>query len=89
MGPQGEIMGDNNSIPTLDFPLRNEWKAINNPGDPRYAFDFCATGYSQRQLFATSFVKVLLGRAPVSDSCTWSKPVYSPFEGGVIQASDG
>lgn len=79
----------NQNIPIIDFPFRGEWKAVNNPGDPRYAFDFCAMGGTESRIFSIPFLKVLIGQASVFDSHTWSKPVNAPCKGKVIQVSDG
>ena len=73
---------------TVDFPLRGEWKAIRSPGHHQFAYDFAAVGEDHEQIFAKSMAALLLGTATVTDSYSWSEPIYAPISGRIIQAKD-
>jgi hypothetical protein len=75
--------------PIVDFPLRGAWAALKSPGHHRYAFDFAALGGTKQRLFSKPWLALLMGRASVVDSYSWDQPVYAPFDGEVVQASDG
>lgn len=75
-------------VPQIDFPLRGVWKAIRSPGHHRFAYDFAAAG-EDGKLFSASTAKLLIGKASVENSYAWSKPVYSPVNGKIVEASDG
>jgi hypothetical protein len=40
-------------------------------------------------LFSTSWFSLIVGKATVTDSCSWSQPVYAPFDAVAIKASEG
>jgi len=75
--------------PVIAFPLRGEWTAINSPGHHRYAYDFVAVDAQFQRYFSTSWLSLIVGKAVVADSYSWSQPVYSPFDGVTIAVSDG
>lgn len=73
----------------IELPLRGEWHALRPPGHPREAFDFVALGATGQRYFSRSWVAYLLRAGPAADWYGWSRPVYAPFEGTVVAASDG
>ena len=72
----------------IDFPLRGEWKALKSPGHHRFAYDFAAVGEHHKRILSKSVFALLLGRATVADSYSWSELVYSPISGRIIRAKD-
>lgn len=75
--------------PIVVFPLRGECWVVPSPGHHQYAFDFALVGGPARRSFSKPLVYLLVRRASVTDSYSWSAPVYAPFDGEVVQASDG
>lgn len=86
---------------SVEFPLRGEWVAENSPGDrvPSHGTDILA------QRYAYDFIRVdrrngmhvhpggglwssLIG-FPVRDSYAWGQPIHMPFDGEIVEASDG
>ena len=86
---------------SVEFPLRGEWVAFNSPGDriPSHGTDMLG------QRFAYDFIRVdqrkgwhvhpagglrsnLIGFA-VRECYAWGEPVHMPFDGDIIEASDG
>lgn len=84
------------------FPLSGEWCAANTPGykvpshgtdqlGQRYAYDFIQIDWEQRgyKFYKTPMLKSLIRGVKLQDTFCWSKPIYAPFEGEVVEAKDG
>src|SRR5262249_18026800 len=74
--------------PVIEFPLRGEWAVVHSPAHHRYAFDFAAIGGPKKKLFSTPLLSLLIGKASASDSYSWCVPVYAPYDGEIVRASD-
>lgn len=86
----------------VEFPLRGVWMAVNSPGSKvpshgsevfgeTYAYDFVGVDHTKKNLkfFKKGSLDYLLGRAGLSDFYGYAKPIYAPFKGNVVVASDG
>ncbi|WP_455212731.1 M23 family metallopeptidase [Kaarinaea lacus] len=86
----------------VSFPLSGEWCAANTPGHKvpshgtnqlgqRYAYDFFQIDWEQRgyKYYKSSLLKSLICGVKLHDTYCWSKPIFSPFNGEVIEARDG
>ena len=84
------------------FPLSGEWCAANTPGykvpshgtdqlGQRYAYDFFQIDWEQKgyKFYKTPILKSLICGIKLQDTYCWSKPIYAPFDGEVIEAIDG
>lgn len=77
-------------IPTVDPPIRGEWKVIHNPGDSPHALDFIGLRPGRWLPYPPqSLLAHLVYRIPASIAYGWGRPVYAPFDGGVLEAHDG
>jgi len=85
---------------TIDFPLRGEWTALQTPAHripshgtdkfaQRYAFDFIRLHGRWERAYSRSIVYHLMGQILVEDCYAWAQPIYAPFNGTVVVASDG
>lgn len=93
-----EIAGDGTII---EFPLRGEWTAVRTPAyripshgtaefGQRYAFDFARVEWKPYiQYSSKNVLRHLFGHVSVKDCFSWSRPVYSPFEGKVVTVREG
>lgn len=80
----------NENIPTMQLPFDGEWASINSPGHDKFAFDFVAVSNSDKKSYSKkSLLHNLFIGVTVEDWFGWSKPIYSPMEGEVIEVSDG
>jgi len=86
----------------VQFPLKGEWCAINTPGEKipshgtdqlgqTYAYDFFQIDWSQKgyRFFKKPLYKSLIFGVELKETLCWSKPIFSPFNGEVIEISDG
>jgi hypothetical protein len=73
----------------VDFPLRGEWKVLRPRRHGRFAFDFVAAGGPKRGYSSASLLRRVATRVPVAEFHGWSRPVFAPFDGTVVHASDG
>lgn len=73
----------------VSSPIKGEWAIFNPPGHPELAFDFLAVNSNKSPYSRFGFTKHLVSFITVEDTYTWSKPVYSPVSGDVIQSHDG
>ena len=87
----------------VKFPLSGEWCAVNTPGfripshgtdqlGQRYAYDFLQIDWSKEKgykFYRTPFLQSLLFGVSLKDTYCWSKPVYAPFDGEVVESKDG
>ena len=85
------------------FPLSGEWCAVNTPGykvpshgtdllGQRYAYDFIQIDWSEHKgfkFFDSSMSQSLLFGVRLEQTYGWSQPIFSPFEGEVVEARDG
>lgn len=80
----------NDTIPIIQLPFNGEWSSINSPGHDKYAFDFVAVSNSDKNNYSKkSLSHNLFIGSNVEDWYGWSKPIYSPVKGKVIEVSDG
>ena len=87
----------------VKFPLSGEWCAVNTPGHKipshgtdqfgqRYAYDFLQIDWSTKKgfkYFPQPLIQGVLLGVKLEETFCWSQPIYSPFEGEVIEAKDG
>jgi len=87
----------------VKFPLSGEWCAVNTPGfripshgtdqlGQRYAYDFLQIDWNKEKgykFYRKRFLKSLLFGVSLKDTYCWSKPVYAPFDGEVVESQDG
>ena len=84
------------------FPLFGEWCAVNTPGHKvpshgtdllgqTYAYDFLQIDWAQRgyKFYKTPILPSLFFGVQLKDTYCWSKPIYAPFEGEIIEVKDG
>jgi hypothetical protein len=85
------------------FPLAGEWCAVNTPGHKvpshgtdllgqTYAYDFLQIDWSTRKgykFYNQSVIRSVLLGVRLENTYCWSKPIFSPFDGEVIEANDG
>lgn len=84
------------------FPLYGEWCAINTPGHKvpshgtdalgqTFAYDFFQIDWSEKGyvFFKRSNIFSLIFGVPLKNTYCWSQPIYSPFDGEVIESRDG
>ena len=78
-------------------PLRGEWNVLNTPGDKvpshgtsewgmEYAYDFIRLVKGRNGTLTwhkKTHSKYFLGQVKLSDSFSWSEPIYSPIDGVV------
>ena len=79
---------DSNEI-IIEPALRGEWGIFNPPGHPKLAYDFLAVNEKKSPYIKGSMAKHLFSFINVSETCAWSKPVFSPVDGEVIASHDG
>jgi hypothetical protein len=72
----------------IDLPLRGTWRVFQPPGHVRHAYDFVAVGDNERYV-SRPWLAYLVGAGPAAAWHGWEQPVYSPFDGLVVAASDG
>ena len=96
-------MSDQPDPIAVNFPLSGEWCAVNTPGHKvpshgidqfgqRYAYDFLQIDWSRKKgfkYFPKPLIQGLLLGVKLEETFCWSQPIYSPFEGEVIEAKDG
>ena len=86
----------------VKFPLSGEWCAVNTPGfkvpshgtdqlGQRYAYDFFQIDWEKKGyiFYKKSILRSLLLGVNLKDTYCWSKPIFSPFDGEVVEAKDG
>lgn len=87
---------------TVKFPLTGEWCAVNTPGykvpshgtdqlGQRYAYDFFQIDWDKKgyKFYKSPVLRSLIFGVQLRDTYCWSQPIYSPFDGEVIEAKDG
>lgn len=74
------------AMPVVDFPLRGTWKVFQPPGHNHHAFDFVAVDH--RGEYSSQGWRAYLLSGSAADWYGWSAPVYAPFEGTIVAASD-
>jgi len=86
----------------VKFPLTGEWCAINTPGEKipshgtdafgqTYAYDFMQIDWNEKgfkYFDKPKFESFLLG-VDLKDTYCWSQPIFSPFDGEVVETCDG
>jgi len=87
---------------SVRFPLSGQWCAVNTPGEKipshgthllgqTYAYDFLQIDWNKEGYRFTSrprFQSILFG-VKLQDTFCWSQPIFSPFDGEVVEVSDG
>jgi len=86
----------------VKFPLSGEWCASNTPGEKipshgthllgqTYAYDFLKIDWDDEGFifFSQSKLHYYLLGVDLEDTFCWSQPIFSPFHGEVVEASDG
>ena len=88
----------------VEFPLRGEWITPNTPGykvpshgtdhlAQTYAYDFMQIDWryprKKYRFFKKHFIPALLFGVRLDQCLGWSQPIFSPFEGEVVEAEDG
>jgi len=86
----------------VKFPLSGEWCAINTPAEKipshgtdmfgqTYAYDFFQIDWDDKgyKFFdKPKFQSFMLG-VDLRDTFCWSQPIFSPFDGEVVEVNDG
>ncbi len=72
----------------IDFPLRGTWRVFQPAGHARHAYDFVAVGGDERYV-SQPWLAYLVSAGPAAGWHGWEQPVYAPFDGMVVVASDG
>ena len=83
-----------------DFPLRGEWAATSTPAEripshgtdyfaQRYAYDFYRLTSNGVKPYSAAIWRHLFRSIPVEACLCWNAPVFSAFDGVVIDARDG
>lgn len=70
----------------IGSPVRGNWAIYNPPGHPVLAFDFLAEDEKKSLYSKGSFLKHLVSFTSVSNTYTWSSPVFSPIDGVVVES---
>jgi hypothetical protein len=99
---KGKVMLEIIEPIAVSFPLSGEWCAANTPGHKvpshgtnqlgqRYAYDFFQIDWELKgyKFYKTSILKCLICGVKLHDTYCWSKPIFSPFDGEVVEARDG
>jgi hypothetical protein len=73
----------------IEPPIRGQWAIYNPPGHPSLAFDFLAVDENKSLYRKGSFLRHLVSFISVEDTLTWSRPVFSPVDGVVVESHDG
>ncbi len=87
----------------VKFPLSGEWCAVSTPGytvpshgtdelGQRYAYDFLQIDWSIAKgykYYDQSLIQSLLIGVKLENTYCWSQPIFSPFEGEVVEVRDG
>ena len=85
------------------FPLSGEWCPVNTPGHSipshgtdllgqRYAYDFFQIDWRKSKgykFYKSNTFRYLVFGVPLENTYCWSQAILSPFEGEVVEASDG
>lgn len=69
-------------------PIQGYWAIYNPPGHPVLAFDFLAVDERKSLYNKGGFLRHLISFISVEDTYTWSRPVFSPVDGVVVQSHD-
>jgi len=72
----------------IEPPVRGYWAIYNPPGHPPLAFDFLAVDEHKSLYNKGTFLRHLVSSIPVEDVCAWSRPVFSPVDGVVVECLD-
>ncbi len=87
---------------SVKFPLSGEWCAVNTPGEKipshgtdifgqTYAYDFLQIDWNEKgyRFFNKPMLQSALFGVNLKDTFCWSQPIYAPFDGEVVEVSDG
>jgi len=72
----------------IEPPIQGYWAIYNPPGHPVLAFDFLAVDKRKSLYKRGGFLKHLFSGIEVADTHTWSRPVFSPVNGVVVDSHD-
>lgn len=86
----------------VKLPLSGEWCAVNTPGEKvpshgtdlwgqTYAYDFLQIDWDKKgyKFHKASALTSLIFGVNLEDTYCWSQPIFSPFDGEIIEARDG
>lgn len=73
----------------VEFPLRGEWRVMQPPGHPAYAFDLLAVKGERQDYVSTGYLPWVFGMQGVEEWYGWGQPIHAPFDGLVVQVHDG
>jgi hypothetical protein len=85
------------------FPLSGQWCAANTPGHKvpshgtdqlgqRYAYDFLQIDWNKKKGFKfydKPAIRGLFAGVRLEEAFCWSQPIFSPFQGEVVEVRDG
>jgi len=69
-------------------PIRGYWAIYNPPGHPPLAYDFLGVDERKPLYNKGNFLRHLVSFIPVEDTWAWSRPLFSPIDGVVIETYD-
>ncbi len=72
----------------IEPPIRGHWAIYNPPGHPPLAYDFLGVDERKSLYYKGGFLRHLVSFIPVEDTLTWSRPVFSPVNGVVVESHD-
>ncbi|MEJ2696956.1 MAG: M23 family metallopeptidase [Candidatus Sulfobium sp.] len=70
----------------IEPPIKGHWTIYNPPGHPHLAFDFLAVDDHKSLYSKGNFLRHLVSFIQVEDTHTWSRPVFSPVDGVVVES---
>jgi len=72
----------------INFPLRGEWTILKPPGHHKNAFDFVRTDENRKKYSADRLLNYIFYKIPAENFYCWSKPIFTPIDGVVMQISN-
>ncbi len=72
----------------IDLPLRGEWVFLRPFGHHKDAFDFVKADEKRKKYSTAGFLSYIFYKIPAEKFYSWSKPIFAPVDGVVIQISD-
>lgn len=72
----------------IEPPIRGHWAIYNPPGHLPLAFDLLAVDERKSLYNKKGFLRHLVSFILVEDTYAWSRPVFSPVDGVVVESHD-
>lgn len=69
----------------INFPLQGEWVFLRPYGHNKNAFDFVKTNETRKKYSTGGLLNYLFYKIPVENFYCWSKPIFAPVGGVVVQ----